>query len=99
MKHQLSKITVADTAKALQDAEARLERPEGNGGGRVYAQVKPKDIGERLDLFQHRRPGWGTRSLETKYVNELAARITRKGELDPVLIVKLKTGMTRSGYE
>jgi hypothetical protein len=99
MKHQLSKLTVADTAKALQDAEARLERPEVNGGGPVYVQVKPKDIGECLELFQPRRPGWGTRTLETSYVNELATRITRKGELDPVLVVKLKNGMKRGGYE
>jgi ParB/Sulfiredoxin domain len=99
MKHQLSKISVADTAKALQDAEARLERPEVNGGETVYIQVKPRDIGERLELFQPRRPGWGTRTLETAYVNELATRITRKGEIDPVLVVKLKTGMTRRGYE
>ncbi len=99
MKHQLSKISVHDTAKALQDAEARLERPETNGGETVYVQVKPKDIGECLELFQPRRPGWGTRSLQTKYVNELATRITRKGELDPVTVVKLKNGLKRSGYE
>jgi hypothetical protein len=83
MKHQLSKISVHDTAGALQDAEARLERPEVNGGGPVYVQVRPKDIGERLELFQPRRPGWGTRTLETKYVNELATRITRKGDAGP----------------
>jgi hypothetical protein len=99
MKHQLSKITVADTAKALQDAEARLERPEVSGGGPVYVQVKPKDIGECLELFQPRRPGYGTRTLETKYVNELATRITRKGELDPVLVVKLRNGLKREGHE
>ena len=59
MKHQLSKISVHDTAEALQAAEARLERPEANGGAPVYVQVKPKDIGERLELFQPRRPGYG----------------------------------------
>ena len=99
MKHQLSKITVADTAKALQDVEARLERPKVNGEGPVYVQVKPKDIGERLELFQPRRPGYGTRTLETKYVNALATRITRKGELDPVTVVKLKNGLKRGGHE
>jgi hypothetical protein len=99
MKHQLSKLTVADTEKALLSAEARLERPEVNGGGPVYVQVKPKDIGACLELFQPRRPGYGTRTLETKYVNELATRITRKGELDPVTVVKLKNGLKRGGHE
>jgi hypothetical protein len=99
MKHQLSKLTVADTAKALQDAEARLVRPEVNGGGPVYVQVKPKDIGECLELFQPRRPGYGTRTLETKYVDSLATRITRKGDLDPVTVVKLRNGLKRGGYE
>lgn len=99
MKHQLSKLTVADTESALLSAEARLVRPEVNGGGPAYVQVKPKDIGECLELFQPRRPGYGTRTLETKYVNELATRITRKGELDPVTVVKLKNGLKRGGYE
>jgi hypothetical protein len=31
MKHQLGKITAGVTAKALREAEAELERPEGNG--------------------------------------------------------------------
>ncbi len=89
MKHQLGKITVWDTAQALKEAEAELERPEVNDGGPVYIQMRPQDIRERLELFQPRRPGWGTRTLETKHVNKLAVRISRKGELDPVLVVKL----------
>jgi hypothetical protein len=82
MKHQLSKITVSDTAKALRIAEAQIERPEASNGGPAYVQVKPQDIRERLELFQPRRPGWGTRTLETKHVTNLATRIERKGELD-----------------
>jgi hypothetical protein len=89
MKHQLSKITVLDTVEALRDAEAQLEKPEVTNGGPVYAQVRPQDIGERLELFQPRRPGYGLRKLDTKHVNKLATRITRKGELDPVLVVRL----------
>lgn len=100
MKHQLSKITVADTAKALQVAEALLERPEVNGSGPVYVQVKPKDIKERLELFQPRRPGYGTRNVDAKHVKKLATRISRKGgNMDPVLVVKLKSYVARQGYE
>src|SRR6266851_1630121 len=88
MKHQLSKIKVIDTVKALQEAETQIVRPEATGGT-VYVQVRPQDIRERLELFQPRRPGWGTRKLETKHVNDLGVRITRKNDMDPVLIVKL----------
>jgi hypothetical protein len=91
MKHQLSKITVRDTAVALKEADARLERPEVTDGRPVYVDVLPRDIRERLELFQPRRPGYGLRKLDTKHVTTLATRITRKGELDPVLVVKLQT--------
>ncbi|MCK1329102.1 ParB-like nuclease domain-containing protein [Bradyrhizobium sp. CW9] len=89
MKHQLSKISALDTIKSLKEAEADLVRPEGNDGKRVYVQVRPQDIIERLELFQPRRPGYGLRKVDTQHVNRLATRITRKGELDPVLVVKL----------
>src|SRR5665213_313071 len=89
MKHQLSKITARDTAEALKVAEQQLERPEVTNGGPVFVPVRPQDIKERLELFQPRRPGWGTRRLDTKHVNSLATKITRKGELDPVVVVKL----------
>ncbi|MBR0971875.1 ParB/RepB/Spo0J family partition protein [Bradyrhizobium japonicum] len=89
MKHQLSKITPLETAKALHVAESQLERPEVTNGAPVYVQVRPHDIGERLELFQPRRPGYGLREVDTEYVKRLATRITRKGELDPVLVVKL----------
>jgi hypothetical protein len=89
MKHQLGKIKPLDTVQALRSAEAGLVRPEGTGGGPVFVHVPPQDIRERLELFQPRRPGWGTRTLETKHVNELAKRINLKGDMDPVLLVKI----------
>ncbi|MFK4503544.1 glycosyltransferase A (GT-A) superfamily protein (DUF2064 family) [Bradyrhizobium japonicum] len=89
MKHQLSKITALETIKSLKEAEADLTRPEGHGGKPVYVQVRPQDIVERLELFQPRRPGYGLRKVDTQHVNRLATRITRKGELDPVLVVKI----------
>jgi len=88
MKHQLSKIKPLDTVKALRAAEAELERPESTGAP-VFIHVAPQEIVERLELFQPRRPGWGTRTLEMSHVNSLKARIVRKGELDPPLVVKL----------
>jgi ParB-like nuclease domain len=97
MKHQLGKITVRDTALALREAEARLERPDGTDGGPVFVDVLPKDIKERLELFQPRRPGYGLRKLDTKHVSTLATRITRKGELDPVLVVRLETANPYTG--
>ena len=88
MKHQLGKIRVCDTAEALKIAEIQLERPEATNGGPVFVQVRPQDIRERLELFQPRRPGWGTRDLDTNHVKKLAVRIERK-DMDPVLVVKL----------
>jgi hypothetical protein len=91
MKHQLGKITAHVTAKALREAEKLLIRPEVTQGLPVYVELKPQDIRERLELFQPRRPGWGTRTLDTKHVNNLKRRVTRKGELDPVVVVKFAT--------
>jgi hypothetical protein len=64
MKHQLGKITAHVTAKALREAEKQLIRPEVTDGRPVYVDLLPKDIKERLELFQPRRPGWGTRTLD-----------------------------------
>lgn len=89
MKHYLSKITAKDTAKALKEAEEQIERPVVANGTPVFVNVSPKDIRERLELFQPRRPGWGTHKLDPKHVKTLATNITRKGELDPVVVVKL----------
>src|ERR1700733_12866220 len=91
MKHQLGKITAHVTAKALREAERLLIRPEGTEGRPMYVEVKPQDSRERLELFQPRRPGWGTRTLDTQHVNNLKRRVTRKGELDPVVVVKFAT--------
>jgi hypothetical protein len=91
MKHNLSKITPHVSAKALREAEARLVKPEVIDEHPVYVDLKPQDIKQRLELFQPRRPGWGLRTLDTNHVNALATRIKRKGEIDPPLVVKLKT--------
>jgi hypothetical protein len=95
MKYQLSKITVRDAAMSVKEAEARLERPKVTD--ERYVDLLPKDIRTRLELFQPRRPGWGTRELDTKNINRLAQRIKRKGELDPVLVVKLETANLYTG--
>ena len=87
MKYQLNKITVRDTAVSVKEAEARLEKPKLADGQPAYVDLLPKDIRTRLELFQPRRPGWGTHELDTNNVKRLAARIKRKGELDPVLVV------------
>lgn len=97
MKYQLSKITVRDTALSVKAAEARLERPEVTEGLPKYVDVRPQDIRTRLELFQPRRPGWGTRELDTRTVKRLVTRIKQKGELDPVLVVKLETANTYTG--
>jgi hypothetical protein len=89
-KHQLGKITPQVTGKALREAERQLVRPPAeNGREPLYVDVRPQDIVERLELFQPRRPGWGLRTVDAQHVKRLATRIKKKGELDPVLVVKL----------
>lgn len=102
MKHQLGKITPQTTAKALEEAEALLVKPETPDGRSVYVDVKPQDIKQRLELFQPRRPGFGLHALDNRHVNTLVTRIKRKGEIDPPLVVKLMTHPTiqiGDGYE
>ena len=96
MKHQLSKIAFSTPQRLCTPLKRSLERPEATNGGPVFVQVRPQDVSERLELFQPRRPGYGTRTLDTKHVNNLAVRIQRK-DMDPVLVVKLRTANPYTG--
>jgi hypothetical protein len=90
MKHYLSKITANDAAQALRNAEGQLERPPESPDGRpAVIEAPAQSIKTRLELFQPKRPGWGIRDVDPDHVDRLMRRIELKGELDPVLIVKL----------
>lgn len=99
-----SQINAAVAAKALAQAEKELVKPpsaaegaqwiEGtyvtHADGRVYANINVKSIATRLELFQPRRFSAGMRAVDATFVRALKTRIDRKGELDPVLVVKLR---------
>jgi hypothetical protein len=55
----------------------------------VYADLNVKQIKTRLELFQPRRFSAGLRAVDPRHVKALKTRIGRKGELDPVLVVRL----------
>jgi hypothetical protein len=82
-------INARVAAEALRGAEELLEQPPKSRNAPVHVHVKPKDIQTMQELFQPRRFSAGLREVDPKHVKDLATRITRKGELDPVLVVKL----------
>jgi hypothetical protein len=98
-----SQINAATAAKALAQAEKELvkppsatEGPQWIGGahtthtdGRVYVDINTQHIATRLELFQPRRFSAGLRAVDPRHVKQLKTRIDRKGELDPVLVVRL----------
>jgi hypothetical protein len=98
-----SQINAATAAKALAQAEKELvkppsaaEEPQWIGGahithtdGRVYVDLNTKQIATRIELFQPRRFSAGLRAVDPHHVKKLKTRIDRKGELDPVLVVRL----------
>jgi hypothetical protein len=91
MKKRPSQINAQVVADALKDAEKELEQPSSTERP-LYVNVKPANIATRLELFQPRRFSAGLREVDPKHVKDLATRIQRKGDLDPVLIIKLGGG-------
>lgn len=88
MKKRPSQINAKVVADALREAERELEQPSSTERP-LYVSVKPDNIATRLELFQPRRFSAGLREVDPKHVKDLATRITRKGDLDPILIIKL----------
>jgi hypothetical protein len=88
MKKRASQINAQVVAAALSEAERELEQPS-SAERPLYVNVKPANIATRLELFQPRRFSAGLREADPKHVKDLATRITRKGDLDPILIIKL----------
>lgn len=88
MKKRASQINAKVVADALKEAEKKLEKPSSTERP-LYVKVKPADIKIRLELFQPRRFSAGLRDVDPKHVKDLAIRIARKGDLDPILVIKL----------
>lgn len=66
-------------------AEASLERPNG---APAFVKLKPNEISLLPELFQPREFSFGMYEVDRKHVQDLLQRIERKGELDPVLVLR-----------
>jgi hypothetical protein len=79
--------------EALAKAQTRLTL-EGHSGRNVgdlhRVRVKPDDIGEIPEIFQPREFTLGLRDHDRIHVKALAQEISNRGELEPVLVIKLK---------
>lgn len=73
-------------ATALKSIQDRLERPPSP---KHYTHVKPQDIRFMPQLFQPREFSFGAYEFDREHVKNLAHRINSKGELDPVLILRV----------
>jgi ParB-like nuclease domain len=84
-------------AKGRQEALAKAQKKltlEGHPGPKVgdlhRVLVKPNDIGEIPEIFQPREFTLGARDHDRIHVKALEQEIRNRGELDPVLVIKLK---------
>ena len=84
-----SQINASVVAQALAQAEKELVKPPDADKPPVHVDLNAKQITTRPELFQPRRFSVGLRDVDPEHVKRLKTRIDRKGELDPVLVVKL----------
>jgi ParB-like chromosome segregation protein Spo0J len=81
------KQTAHTLSREVLRAEEELRRP-GESDAPV-TDVRPGDVETRMALFQPRMLTHGGHVVDAKYVKKLSRRIGTKGELDPILVVKL----------
>jgi hypothetical protein len=89
MAIRFPRFTAAKRQKALAEAEKDFARSDLKRGKRKYVPIRTSEIEERVELFQPREFSYGLRSVDPKWVKELARRIGIHGELDPVLVIRL----------
>jgi hypothetical protein len=79
--------TARTLSNAVRRAEKELEQPAE--GEALVIDVRPADVETRIELFQPRMLTHGGHDVDAKHVKKLKRRMGTKGELDPILVVKL----------
>ena len=85
-KKQRPIINARTVGKAMASAESGLERPKG--AARIV-DIKPAAVTTWVELFQPRKFSEGLYEVDAKHVKDLKTRIGKKGELDPIIVVKI----------
>jgi len=85
-KKQRPLINARTVGQAMADAERALERPKGASR---TVNIKPAEVRTRVELFQPRKFSEGFHEVDAKHVKDLKIRIGKKGELDPIIVVKI----------
>jgi hypothetical protein len=80
--------TAADRMRALEDAEAHLVRPRADEAKTVELRIS--EIETMPVIFQPREFDLGLRETDKRHVGRLQRRIGNVGELDPVVVIKLR---------
>jgi hypothetical protein len=83
------RVTAKVVMNALAQAEAEHERPPAHSRKPRVVRVDPKEVEFWLELFQPRKFREGLHEVNAEHVKELAGRILRKGELDPITVIKI----------
>jgi hypothetical protein len=81
------KQTARTLSNAVRRAEKELQRP-ADDEARVI-DVRPADVETRIELFQPRMLTHGGHVVDAKHVKKLSRTMGTKGELAPILVVKL----------
>jgi hypothetical protein len=82
------KQTAHTLSNAVRRAEKELQRPHETDA--LVINVRPSDVETRIQLFQPRMLTHGGHLVDAKHVKKLSRTIGTKGELDPILVVKLR---------
>ena len=78
------KQTARTLSNAVRRAEKELQQPAADDA--LAIDVRPADVETRVELFQ---PRMLTHVVDAKNVRKLSKRMGNKGELDPILVVRL----------
>lgn len=82
-------VTPKVVARAIAEAEAGLQRPTTSERKTALVEVSARDVETWSELFQPRKFSEGLHETDPKHVAKLQRRIMRKGELDPITVIKI----------
>jgi hypothetical protein len=82
------KQTAHTLSNAVRRAEKELQPPHETDA--LVIDVRPSDVETRIQLFQPRMLTHGGHLVDAKHVKKLSRTIGTKGELEPILVVKLR---------
>jgi hypothetical protein len=90
LKVVIGKHTAKDLQLAVQEAQAQLDANPPPPDAPKWVHLKPEEIVTRPELFQPREFAWQKTDVDKWYAKKLAKHINHVGELDPIIVIRLR---------